>query len=82
MQSSSDGTTFVDGIADLDESVISRLNQSYSDAAKVDVDKKVSELQAQIDTNKKEFSSTDMLIKDQWNSMATSLGDYLQTSYQ
>lgn len=80
LQSSSDGTTFVDGIADLDESVISRLNQSYSDAAKVDVDKKVSELQAQIDTNKKEFSSTDMLIKDQWNSMATSLGDYLQTT--
>ena len=80
LQSSSDGTTFVDGIADLDESVISRLNQSYSDAAKVDVDKKVSELQAQIDTNKKEFYSTDMLIKDQWNSMATSLGDYLQTT--
>lgn len=80
LQSSSDGTTFVDGIADLDESVISRLNQSYSDAAKVDIDKKVSELQAQIDTNKKEFSSTDMLIKDQWNSMATSLGDYLQTT--
>lgn len=80
LQSSSDGTTFVDGIADLDESVISRLNQSYSDATKVDVDKKVSELQAQIDTNKKEFSSTDMLIKDQWNSMATSLGDYLQTT--
>lgn len=80
MQGLSDGTTVVDGLEDLSKEKIQQLNNAFSEAMNVSYDTEIEGLQAQINANKSKSSSLDLLIKDQWNSMANSLGNYLQTS--
>lgn len=80
MQGLSDGTTVVDGLEDLSKEKIQQLNNAFSEAMNVSYDTEIKGLQAQINANKSKSSSIDLLIKDQWNSMANSLSNYLQTS--
>lgn len=80
MQGLSDGTTVVDGLEDLSKEKIQQLNNAFSEAMNVSYDTEIKGLRAQINANKSKSSSIDLLIKDQWNSMANSLGNYLQTS--
>lgn len=80
MQGLSDGTTVVDGLEDLSKEKIQQLNNAFSEAMNVSYDTEIEGLQAQINANKSKSSSLDLLIKDQWNSMSNSLGNYLQTS--
>ena len=80
MQGLSDGTTVVDGLEDLSKEKIQQLNNAFLEAMNVSYDTEIKGLQAQINANKSKSSSIDLLIKDQWNSMANSLSNYLQTS--
>lgn len=80
MQGLSDGTTVVDGLEDLSKEKIQQLNNAFSEAMNVSYDTEIKGLRAQINANKSKSSSIDLLIKNQWNSMANSLGNYLQTS--
>lgn len=80
MQGLSDGTTVVDGLEDLSKEKIQQLNNAFSEAMNVSYDTEIKGLRAQINANKSKSSSIDLLIKEQWNSMANSLGNYLQTS--
>ncbi len=80
MQGLSDGTTIVDGLEDLSKEKIQQLNNAFADAMNISYDTEIKGLQAQINANKSKSSSINLLIKDQWNSMANSLGNYLQTS--
>ena len=80
MQGLSDGTTVVDGLEDLSKEKIQQLNNAFSEAMNVSYDTEIKGLQAQINANKSKSSSIDLLIKDQWNSMANSFSNYLQTS--
>lgn len=80
MQGLSDGTTVVDGLEDLSKEKIQQLNNAFSEAMNVSYDTEIKGLRAQINANKSKSSSIDLLIKDQWNSMANSLGNYIQTS--
>ena len=80
LQGLSDGTTVVDGLENLSKEKIQQLNDAFAKAMNVSYDTEIEGLQAQINANKSKSSSLDLLIKDQWNSMVNSLGNYLQTS--